>query len=82
MKKITDEEFKNLPLRGKGTATPVYDEIFNLRTGEHLVVEKSDWHRKDTPGRMCRYIEKRHPQVKYESRRHKDEKSWVVTRMK
>ena len=81
MKKITEEEYQNLEFDGKGPATMPYVNIFNLRTGEILIIEKADWHRKDTPGKMCRYIEKRHPQVKYLVLRLKNKKGWTVKRI-
>ncbi len=81
MKKISDEEAQKLPLKGHGKATLVYDEIFNLRKGENLVVEPKDWKRKDTPGRICRYLEKKFPNVKYKIIGLKDKQGWWVKRI-
>lgn len=81
MKKITEEEFQNLEFDGKGPASMPYVNILNLRTGEILVIEKTDWLRRDTPGKMCRYIEKRNPHVKYDVIRLKDKQGWAVKRI-
>ena len=80
MKLISDEELNNLPLRGKGTASLAYNKIFNLKKGENLQIDKQDWKRRDTPGRICRYLEKKFPQVKYDVFTLTEKKGWVVKR--
>lgn len=81
MHKISDQELAALPIRGKGKATTAYNHIFNLHKGENLLIEKTAWKRKDTPGKICRYIEKKHPAVKYHVLTMLDKKGWVVKRV-
>ncbi len=81
MQLITDDELNKLPLRGKGTATLPNNKILNLKKGENLKIETKDWKRKDTPGRICRYLEKKFPNVKYDVFTIADKKGWVVKRI-
>jgi hypothetical protein len=81
MRFISDEEFENTPFRGKGTASIAYTRIINMRIGQNLLIPKTEWKRKDTPGRICRYIEKKHPKVKYGVFDMADKTGWVVKRM-
>lgn len=81
MKKLSDDEFNELSKRGRGPGGIVYNQIFNMQVGENLQIEKKDWHRKDSPGRLCRYIEKKHPGVKYKFHPLAHDLGWVVKRM-
>ncbi|MBL0328153.1 MAG: hypothetical protein IPP64_01725 [Bacteroidetes bacterium] len=60
MKKLTSEEYNQLPIRGKGRSSHVFNSIVNLQVGEALLIEKSDWKRKASPSTLVRYIEKNH----------------------
>ena len=81
MKDLTDDEYEKLPKRGRGPAGVVYVKIFNLHVGKNLVIEKKDWHRTDSPGRLCRYIEKKYAGVKYEYHPLADDLGWAVKRI-
>lgn len=60
MKKLTSEEYNQLPIRGKGRSSHVFNSIVNLQIGEALLIEKNDWKRKASPSTLVRYIEKNH----------------------
>jgi uncharacterized protein (DUF2249 family) len=60
MKKLTSEEYNQLPIRGKGRSSHVFNSIVNLQVGEALLIEKNDWKRKASPSTLVRYIEKNH----------------------
>ena len=60
MKKLTPDEYNQLPIRGKGRSSHVFNSIVNLQIGEALLIEKSDWKRKASPSTLVRYIEKNH----------------------
>lgn len=60
MKKLTQDEYNQLPIRGKGRSSHVFNSIVNLQIGEALLIEKSDWKRKASPSTLVRYIEKNH----------------------
>lgn len=60
MKKLTTDEYNELPIRGKGRSSHVFNSIVNLQIGEALLIEKSDWKRKASPSTLVRYIEKNH----------------------
>ena len=60
MKKLTSEEYNQLPIRGKGRSSHVFNSIVNLQIGEALLIEKTDWKRKASPSTLVRYIEKNH----------------------
>ncbi len=60
MKKLTSDEFEQLPIRGKGRSSHVFNSIVNLQVGEALLIEQKDWKRKASPSTLVRYIEKNH----------------------
>ena len=60
MKKLTSAEYEQLPIRGKGRSSHVFNSIVNLQIGEALLIEKTDWKRKASPSTLVRYIEKNH----------------------
>ncbi|CAN5354555.1 hypothetical protein BH10BAC1_BH10BAC1_00510 [soil metagenome] len=60
MKKLTSAEYEQLPIRGKGRSSLVFNSIVNLQIGEALLIEKNDWKRKASPSTLVRYIEKNH----------------------
>lgn len=60
MKKLTSDEYDQLPIRGKGRSSHVFNSIVNLQIGEALLIEKNDWKRKASPSTLVRYIEKNH----------------------
>ncbi len=60
MKKLTQDEYNQLPIRGKGRSSHVFNSIVNLQIGEALLIEKNDWKRKASPSTLVRYIEKNH----------------------
>lgn len=60
MRKLTSAEFDQLPLKGKGRSSQVFNSIINLKEGEGLLIERKDWTRKAGPSTLVRYIEKKH----------------------
>lgn len=60
MKKLTSDEYDQLPIRGKGRSSHVFNSIINLQVGEALLIEQKDWNRKASPSTLVRYIEKNH----------------------
>lgn len=60
MRKLTAAEFEQLPIKGKGRSSQVFNSIINLKEGEALLIERKDWTRKAGPSTLVRYIEKKH----------------------
>jgi hypothetical protein len=60
MRKLSSSEFEQLPIRGKGRSSHVFNSIINLKPGEAMLIEKKDWTRKAGPSTLVRYIEKIH----------------------
>lgn len=60
MKKLSADEFDQLPIKGKGRSSHVFNSIVNLQIGEALLIEQKDWKRKASPSTLVRYIEKNH----------------------
>lgn len=60
MKKLTEEEYQNLAVKGKGRSSQIFNSLINLKIGEALLIEKKDWARKAGPSTLVRYIEKNH----------------------
>jgi uncharacterized protein (DUF2249 family) len=60
MKKLSSDEYDQLPIRGKGRSSHVFNSIVNLQVGEAILIEQKDWNRKASPSTLVRYIEKNH----------------------
>lgn len=80
MKRITAEEFENLPIKGKGSATAVFNAVLNLKPGEAIIIARTEWQRKKSPSTMCRYIEKRYG-MKFTCGALTDGSGWAVKRL-
>lgn len=60
MKKLSPDEFEQLPIKGRGRSSYVFNSIVNLKAGEAILIEQKDWKRKASPSTLVRYIEKKH----------------------
>jgi hypothetical protein len=80
MKKLSIEEYEQLPIKGKGRSSHVFNSIINLKAGEALLIEKKDWKRKAAPGTLIRYIEKKH-NMKFSCGALNDNSGWAVKRI-
>ena len=81
MKIITQEEFENLLIKGRGRSSHVYNKILNMKPGELLRIDKADWNKRYSVSRISSYIGKRQGR-KYEARAVSDkEVGWVVRRI-
>ena len=80
MKKIRAEEFELLRLRGFGNSSPFYKAIIGLKRGEALLISREEYTLSHSPGRICRAIMKRFPQVKYTWGAMADGSGWAVKR--
>jgi hypothetical protein len=80
MKKLSTEEYEQLPIKGKGRSSHVFNSIINLKAGEAVLIEKKDWKRKAAPGTLIRYIEKKH-QRKFSCGALNDNSGWAVKRI-
>ncbi|MBI4946652.1 MAG: hypothetical protein HY840_09650 [Bacteroidetes bacterium] len=82
MKKISDEEFSKLPLISSGKTSPFFNAIIGLHVGESLFISKKEWKGCQTPTRICHYIMKKFPTVKYTFGKLADGSGWAVKRVK
>lgn len=80
MKKLSSDEFAQLPIRGKGRSTHVFNSLINLKPGEAVLIEKKDWSRKAGPSTLVRYIEKKH-QMKFHFGALNGDSGWAVRRI-
>lgn len=80
MRKLTVDEYNELPIRGKGRSTDAFNSIINLHVGEALLIENKDWKRKAGPSTLVRYIEKKYKR-NYTSYAVSSEGGWVVKRV-
>jgi hypothetical protein len=80
MRKLSSEDYDQLPLRGKGRSSAIFNSIINLKAGEALLIEKKDWKRKASPGTLVRYIERNH-QMKLTCGAISDGSGWAVKRI-
>lgn len=80
MKRLSDEEYKNLSLKGKGRSSELFNSLINLKKGEAILIEEKDWNRKAGPSTLVKYIEKKH-HMKFLYAALSGEKSWVVRRI-
>lgn len=82
VKKISEEEFGQLKLRGFGNSSPFYKAIIALKPGEALLISRKEYTLARGPGLVCRRIMKRFPQVKYNWGVMADGSGWAVKREK
>jgi hypothetical protein len=82
-KKITSEEFDQLPVKGWGRSSPVYHAIIGLRTGDAIIVLKTQWKRNKSPSSICRAIEKKFAgmKVRYKCVALADNTGWGIKRL-
>lgn len=80
MKKLTSDEYDQLPIRGKGRSSHVFNSIVNLQVGEALLIEQKDWKRKASPSTLVRYIEKNH-EMKFSCGSITGGSGWAVRRI-
>jgi len=80
MKKLSEEEFQSLTLKGKGRSSAVFNSLINLKAGEALLLEKKDWTRKASPSTLVRYIEKKH-NIKFAYSAIEGGKGWAIKRL-
>lgn len=69
------------PLLFKGKASPFYIKIIGLKKGKGVFISKQEWNLGKTPGRICLYIMKKFPHVKYDYGMEPDESGWKVRRV-
>lgn len=83
-KKLTSEEFDQLPIKGWGRSSPVYNAIISLRKDEAVVILKTQWRRNKAPSSICRTIEKKFAkmEVKYNCVTLADDSGWAIKRLK
>jgi len=81
-KKLTDEEFDQLPIKGWGRSSPTYNAIISLKIGEGIMILKSQWRRKKPPSSVCRAIEKKFSahKLKYKCVALADNSGWAIKR--
>lgn len=80
MKKLTPEEFNQLPLRGTGRSSKFYKAIIGLKKGEALFIDRKEYNLSRSPGRICKLIMKRFPHVKYNYGPVADGSGWAIMR--
>ena len=80
MKKLSSEEFAQLPIKGKGRSSAVFNTLINLQEGEGLLIEQKDWNRKAAPSALIRYIEKKY-QMKFSFGTLANGAGWAVQRI-
>lgn len=80
MKKLSAEEFAQLPIKGKGRSSIVFNSLINLKEGEGLLIEQKDWNRKSAPSTLIRYIEKKY-QMKFSFGTLTNGTGWAVQRI-
>lgn len=82
-KKLSSEEFDQLPIKGWGRSSPTYNAILSLRPGEALVILKSQWRRNKSPSSTCRAIEKKFEsmKLKYKCVALADDSGWAIKRL-
>ena len=80
MRKLSSEEFAQLPIKGKGRSSAVFNTLINLKEGEGLLIEQKDWNRKAAPSSLIRYIEKKY-RMKFSFGTLSNGAGWAVQRV-
>lgn len=81
MKIITSEEFDTLALHGKGSSSPFYNKLLNLKVGQAVILLRSEWHVKYSPTGIINRIERKHG-YRFERGALADRSGWAVKRVK
>lgn len=81
MRKLTDTEFSEINPSGKGKTSPFFLAIIGLKKGEGVFISKAEWNLGQTPGRICCYIMKKYPRVKYDYGMKHDKTGWIIKRI-
>ena len=82
MKKLTPEEFDQLPRKGLGRSSKFYKDIIGLKPGEALFISRQEYTLYHGPGRICKLILKRFPNVQYTYGPVADGSGWAIKRDK
>lgn len=78
MKKINKKDFEELQHSG-GRANPILNAIKNLKVGEGIIIDKSEWKPKTHIGTMwCQYRQRYGISIK--TKKLVDGKGWAVIR--
>ncbi len=80
MKRLTEEEYNTLAVKGKGRSSELFNSIINLKPGEAILIEEKDWNRKAGPSTLVNYIEKK-TGLKLTCAALMSSKGWVVKRI-
>jgi len=80
MKKLDEQEFEKLFIKGKGRSSNVFNALINLKIGEGILIEKKDWNRKAGPNTLVKYIEKKHG-MKFKCGKLEGDSGWAVKRI-
>jgi len=81
MKKLTEQEFSEKIVTGRGRSSAFYKAIIGLKKGENLLISKEEYTLKHGVGRICKLICNRFPQVKFSHGKLADGTGWVVKRV-
>lgn len=81
MRKLSADEFAQLPIKGKGRSSVIFTSLINLKEGEGLLIEQKDWNRKAAPSSLVRYIEKKY-KMKFTFGALSTGNGWAVQRVK
>ncbi len=81
MRKLSADEFAQLPIKGKGRSSVIFTSLINLKEGEGLLIEQKDWTRKAAPSSLIRYIEKKY-KMKFTFGALSTGNGWAVQRVK
>jgi len=81
MKKITSEEFDQLSLHGKGSSSPLYNALLNMKPGDAMIIHKSEWHVKYPPTKVMNKVERKYG-FQFERGALADRSGWAVKRVK
>ena len=80
LKKITQEEYQNTPVKGRGRASIVFTGILNLQPAEILDIPAADWKRRRKVSSVAAYIGKRYGR-KFTTVSKADGSGWMVKRI-
>ncbi|HLG35659.1 MAG TPA: hypothetical protein VI757_12325 [Bacteroidia bacterium] len=78
--KITEEEYLNSIVKGRGRASNVFTAILNMKPGEIINIPASDWKRRRKVSSVASYIAKRYKR-KFVTVTLADGNGWRVKRL-
>jgi hypothetical protein len=81
MKKITTEEFDEILGHGKGSSSPLFNHLIEMKPDDAFILYKTEWHAKYSPTATVNRVSKKY-NMSFSWKALPDRSGWAVKRVK